>query len=233
MLVLTGVEKDTWQKMKFGPRVVVGTDKENAKAYWIEPTGAALEAGRKDMEAIIQDANRSQNSLYQSQTITEVATPAALEEGRRTSWIQDMALALQESLNRAMQATADYEGISTIGSVQVNLDFTPMISAPWKVDALHKAHAEGLAHEVYLRRLKDFGVLAETDDPAALALEMEKKQADLQADTADTARGGMEAGTIAASRKVFETALTEVFNSALDSGPPPAKKAKAAVGGGK
>ena len=107
-----------------GPgRVVASTDPASKLSY-VEHTGAAIGAGDQDLKNLEAQMQALGLDLLIAKTVAQSATGAVIDAGRVTASLAMMADALDDAIENALQAMADYAGLGDGGSVEVNKDYT-------------------------------------------------------------------------------------------------------------
>lgn len=106
-----------------GPHALLTTDDPQGRFYYVEHSGAALQAGNKhaaDLEARM--------ALYGAQLLKprpdrETATSRSLDEAAATAPLQRMTFAFVDAVNTALKITSELGGFDFAGSVRMKTDF--------------------------------------------------------------------------------------------------------------
>ena len=166
MLAVAGAHDETGNVMAIGPRQLLATRDPNGRFYYVEHTGKAIGAGKDDLADLEQQMAAYGAEFLRRKAGNEVATVRALDSAESTSALQDMTNRFAESLNLALQVTAEWMGLDEAGTLKVKTDFLG-ISDEVKamLDGLAEARKNGDISRVgYLQELQRFGVLREEFD---------------------------------------------------------------------
>jgi len=161
MLVLTGVDANS--------AVDVGPDKvlklpQGATGGYIETSGAGIEAGRLDLEAIQERMTHAGLSIKVQSTVGVTATAAAIDSTDADSALMAAATALEDSLNQVLYAIAGYLGLPDGGTVQLNKSFAQK-QPTGNVADLSTLYVSGLlSNGTVINELKRRGVVDEELD---------------------------------------------------------------------
>jgi hypothetical protein len=167
-----GIDEDS--KVDIGPNNFL-TSSEGGEWYYVEHTGAAIEAGRKDLEALEHQMASYGSEFLRRRPGGETATARALDSAEAMSYLDATKLTFQDCVEEALMITAQWMGLETGGSIQLggSQDDLAGAEAP-ELDALHKARtAKDISRKAYLAELKRRSVLADDFDAEADADELE------------------------------------------------------------
>jgi hypothetical protein len=168
MIAASGVSPEELGKFIVGPNAMLSAPDASSRFYYVEPTGAAIEAGRKDLEDIEkQMAAVSVDLLIRRTGANGTATAAALEAARGASLLQTMALVLKDALELALQYAARYRGQPDGGSLEMDTDEIGAFSSVSDLDYLLKAYtADAISRETLIHEFQRRGVLSDALDLA-------------------------------------------------------------------
>ncbi len=165
MLSVAGVDEQTTE-------IVVGPNKvlrlpAGATAQYIEPSGAAINAGLQDLQAIEQRMTHAGMQIRVEQAGQVTATAAAIDSAESNAALKAVAHALEDAIEQALQMTADYLGLMSGGSAEVYDEFAEpppqgTVGELTSLSTLSKISLPTLWYELKRRR-----VLSEDFDPAA------------------------------------------------------------------
>jgi hypothetical protein len=186
--ILAGKGIDEDAKVEIGPNNYL-TSTEGGEWYYVEHTGAAIEAGRKDLEALENQMASYGAEFLRQKPGGETATARALDSAENTSYLGDAVRRFEDSIAQALQFTADWMNLDQGGHVALTeIDEEPAGTEAPTLDTLTKARAaRDLSRENYLLELKRRGVLCEDFD-----VEQNNEQLDHEAPT--DGLGGMFGG---------------------------------------
>jgi Domain of unknown function (DUF4055) len=185
MLLLKG-----FGSAKDNPGIVVAPDKilygsVDADAKYIEHGGAGIEAGRKDIEDIERRMQTAGMELRVENAGTVTATAAAIDSAETNAGLKAVAKGIEDSIEQALQITADIMRLPTGGEVEVNDDFGANVIAG-NVSELSLLRSGGnISQPTLWEELKRRGVLDEDFDAdkeqVLLAAEVEQQMEQQQA----------------------------------------------------
>ena len=158
-----GVPKDF--DMEIGPnRIHIAEDKD-AKFGVLETSGAAIAAGRTDMEDLKNEMQMLAMEPLMPGSGNPTATGRALDTAEANSALQSMALGLKDTLENAIAFMGDWSN-EQAGSVNVNTEFGLTFNEQVHIDALLRMRAGGdLSQATLWEEQKRRGVLDEAFDP--------------------------------------------------------------------
>lgn len=161
MLALTGVDTKS--------EVVVGSDKTmklpmGATASYVEPTGAGVEAGRKDLEAIEARMQSAGMQLRVERGGMVTATAAAIDTQEANAGLKAVADGLGDSIELALFYTAKMLNLPNGGTVEISDEFAAPIAAGTTAELTSVLAVGALSLETYLTELKRRGILSDDLD---------------------------------------------------------------------
>ncbi len=162
MLACAGAGTEEASTTAIGPNRMLTTADPQGRWYYVEPKGDAIEAGRKDLEAL-QEQMRIlglQPTVGVPGNVT--ATARALDETRVHSAVQVLALNLEGALNKALDFTMQWKGDNSSKShAYVNRDYGISLRDSREIDALLRSRVAGeLSRETFWAEMKRRNVLA-------------------------------------------------------------------------
>lgn len=130
-------------KMSFGPSSLVKLTDPQAKMYFAEHNGAAIEAGFKDLEQLKEEmAYLALDPFLRSQPGNITATARVLDEAGSNSLLNDWAKNLKGALEKGLQYTAERANTDFKGNVALNEDFSSVETSDAK--SITEAYRTGL-----------------------------------------------------------------------------------------
>ena len=166
MLAASGYNKEQDGEVVVGPNRVLTSTDPNGKWYYVEPTGAAIAAGRQDLEDLKTEMAMNGLTMLLPRTGDQTATGRVLDYSEANSPLQAMALGLGDALEQALQIMADWAGLPGGGSVTINANFGLSLQHAQDVSNLVALRAAGEISQVTLwAEMKRRGVLADDFDP--------------------------------------------------------------------
>lgn len=162
MLAGSGVSDYENEKTIVGPHGLLLADDPQGRFYYVEHSGAAIAAGRNDMQDL-----EKQMALYGAQLLTprpdrETATARSMDENSTTSGLKSMTFSFIDALEQALLLTAEMSGNESGGTVRVNTDFSLSETEIVDLQTLVTARKDGeISHSAFIAELKRRGVLHE------------------------------------------------------------------------
>jgi hypothetical protein len=165
ILAASGLEEGA--KVDIGPNNFLSTTDPSGKWYYVEHTGAAIEAGRKDLEDLENQMASYGSEFLRKRPGTETATAAAIDSAESSSYLGATAQTFQDCVEEVLALTAKWMSLDRGGSIKLaSIDEDPAGADTPELDALQKARAgRDLSRPAYLSELKRRGVLADDFDP--------------------------------------------------------------------
>jgi hypothetical protein len=166
-------------QVEVGPLRAIHTMNAMADAKYLDPGGAALDAGFKDLQTI-EDRQQSLGSEpFQRQTGTVVATARAITEAREKSAIQSWVRGTEIAVRSAFEIAQRWYGLDLDEKFQVDVynEFSLGTRARDDLAVLDGLHARGgLTDKTYLRELQRRDTLAADVDIEAEVREVAKQK---------------------------------------------------------
>lgn len=162
---------------RIGPRQIYTASDPASRFYWLEPTGAAIESGEKDLERLKDEMSLLGMELVmrgRSGRIT--ATAHHIDKAEADTALAQMAIDFEETINRALRYANAYTNGGDLeedaGSVKLASDFGLTLRDSQEIAYLIDMRAQGfLSQKQLLTELKRRSVL---DDDLDIVIEMQK-----------------------------------------------------------
>lgn len=182
MLAGSGVPDEAQGKVVVGPNTVLSSSDPNGRWYYVEPTGAAIEAGRKDLEDLQNEMALVSIELQVKRTGQQTATSQAIQEGKAVSMIEALATSFSDFLELCAYYTGLYKSQQIKVSMRLNSDLGIDLANKADVDALLKARQAGeISRPALLREFKRRGILGSDFDAEEDADELDAEAPNLTA----------------------------------------------------
>lgn len=181
MLAASGVNEEE-SKSEVGPRQLLSAISPDAKYYYVEHTGAAIESGRNDLKDL-----EEQMSILGAELLKKsgnpTATAKAIDTAENTSLLQAMVLSFSDALERCFEIASDWMNLGNSGSVEINTDFGLTLDSQTDLQALATTRTnKDISREAYLHELQRRGIISEDfdmeEDAQLLDKEAEKTLSD-------------------------------------------------------
>ena len=165
MLAVSGAADTTGDTMKIGPRLMLGTKRENGKFYYVEHDGRAIEAGRQELLDLEEMMASYGAEFLKRRPGNATATARALDSAEAVSPLQDMVLRFNDVLNVALDYLAQWTRTKEYGQLEVNEDFKNDYLSEAQLKALLDLREKGdISRRGILMALMKSGVLPDSFD---------------------------------------------------------------------
>lgn len=178
ILALSGGVDDN-KELIVGPNIWLYSPDPKSKFYYVEHTGAAIEAGRKDLEGLETQMDGYGAEFLKKRPGNLTATARALDSAEATSPLQDMTLRFKHSVDRALALTAKWFRIENGGKALIATDFGPEEINQADLDTLRETRKmKDISRPAYLKELIRRGLLDDDFDIEKDALLLEQAMLD-------------------------------------------------------
>jgi Domain of unknown function (DUF4055) len=186
---------DEQNQVAIGPYKWLFCPDPQGRFYYVEHTGAAINAGRQDLQDLEAQMAAYGAEYLRQRPAGETATARALDAAEATSPLQDATRRFSEALTRALQLTLKWMGAEDQElHAELTTDFAPE-PEPARLSALAEARrGRDISRKVYTAELQRYSVLGEEYDADEDALQLEKETLDMFGTVAPPPPG-MEGGT--------------------------------------
>lgn len=160
----TGEDETTGQKITIGPHNMLATPDSSGKFYYVEHTGAAINAGRQDLRDLEDQMASYGAQFLKKKADIESATARILDSSETISELQAIALNFKDFIERAMIVTADWLGLPEAGSIELDAGLSLSIDGT-DLQTLTDARRNGdLSRKSFLQELQRRDVLSDDFD---------------------------------------------------------------------
>jgi hypothetical protein len=156
------------KQLIIGPTTAYLTNDENSELKYVEHSGKAIDAGRKDLQDLEMQMEVLGQLPFVKSTQQSTATAKRIDSNRNDSQVQRWIRALEGGLSTALKYACEWRGItpSIEMSVDVFSDFEVMLYGSTDKELLLKIRQAGdLTRTTFLHEEKRRGLLADTVDP--------------------------------------------------------------------
>ena len=176
ILAVSGAVDDE-KKLVIGPNKWLNMPDPSGKFYYVEHTGAAIEAGRRDLLDLEDQMANYGAEFLRRKPGNPTATARALDSAESTSPLMDITVRFMDALSTALGYTAMWLKLEAGGgTLKLSTDFGPEEALVADFQALIAAHGAGsISRERFNAELKRRGTLADDFDNAANESELEKE----------------------------------------------------------
>lgn len=171
ILAASGVTLDEGKKV-IGPRSLLRCGDASGKFYYVEHSGAALNAGKDDLD-VIKDEMMMMGIQLLRKPGGETATKTQHDTQAQLSDLEAMIVDLEDSIEAALKMMLDWIHVDMnseedAGEVEIFKDFAIGASEGKDLDFLFKMrNVRELSREAFITEVKRRGVLSDNYDPEA------------------------------------------------------------------
>lgn len=201
LAVSGAVEKDD---LVVGPNRFIHLSDPNAKVYYVEHQGAAINAGERQRESLERAMHTYGTQFLQKQPGRVTATARTLDTAEATSSLQDAAIRFNDVLNQGLQLLGEWLNLPDGGTVAIQTEFGITEGSAESLQVLQLSRQNGdISLQQYVTELTQRGVLSDLFDPAANETEVAAEKAELEA---AATRQAEQTAKIAAANKPIPAA---------------------------
>ncbi len=185
ILGASGVDPET--KLEIGPNTYFAMRDAQAKLYYVEHNGTAIDSGRQDLEDLkVEMAMMGLQLLMPVQPGKATATAKALDSAEANCSLQSLVLDFQVALNTAIEIMEELAGIDTEhDDFEIYNEYGLNLGDAQELLLLSQTRAaKEISHEAYIIELKRRGVL-----PTDFDIEEDQKLIDAEPPPPATALG--------------------------------------------
>lgn len=175
ILALSGGNEDE-TKLTIGPKKWLFTPDAQGKFYYVEHTGAAIDAGDKDLENLVEMMGNYGAAFLKKRPGRETATARALDSAEGISPLQDITVRFMDAVDQCLAFHAAWKGQETGGTVTIATDFGPEASNQSDFNVLKFTRRLGdISRKAYLAELQRRGTLQDDYDEEEDFLQIEEE----------------------------------------------------------
>lgn len=169
ILAASGVSMEEGKKV-IGPRTLLRCTDSGGKFYYVEHSGAALNAGKADLDNIKDEMAMMGIQLLRKATGgQETATKTQHDGDSQMSDLQAMIIGLEDAMECALEMMLDWVKMGAsedeAGVVEIFKDFAIGIDGVKDLDFLFKMrNAREISHEAFIAEIQRRGVLSDSYD---------------------------------------------------------------------
>lgn len=153
MLAASGVEDDDGV-LAVGPNQMLIASDAQARYYYVEHGGKAIESGRQDLLDLEQRMSAYGADFLRKRPTVYTATGRVLDQAGIFSPLQVMTISARDAIETALDYTALWIGENEGGSVKLNMEFSPKPVDSADLASLQKSWEDGLiSDETYVNEL--------------------------------------------------------------------------------
>lgn len=168
ILAVAGSTETGGASVTIGPRQLLSTRDANGKFYYVEHSGASINAGWDELSKLEDDMEAYGAAFLKKDPGNETATARALDSVESVSPLQDMTIRFIDSVNNALRMHAAWMNKKEGGTVKITTDFGDDELNPEMWTALHDLRSDrDISRQAVIKQAKKLGVLSEDYDADA------------------------------------------------------------------
>lgn len=154
--------------VQIGPNKLLTSISKDGEFYYVEHSGAAINAGRQDLEDLKSEmAIMAVDLMRRTGTVT--ATEKAIDTAQSTSALQDMTIRFADFIESGFEVAAQWMGLKHFeGSVAISTEFGLAANAQTDLTTLIELRRmKELSHEQFIIELKRRNLISDDFDTEA------------------------------------------------------------------
>ena len=164
ILAGSGVTPDE-AKLAIGPKTYLVASDPQARFYYVEHTGKAIEAGRQELLDLEERMANYSAEFLKKRVGRTSATAKAIDTAESFSVLQDITYRFEDAVAQVLYFMARWINKTDGGVIELNKDFGPEVSDKQDLDVIIEARKNGdLSREGFLLQLKRRGILEQDFD---------------------------------------------------------------------
>jgi len=192
ILALSG-GTDENNELAIGPNRWLYAPDPQAKFYYVEHSGDAIEAGRNDLLDLESQMAEYGAEFLKKRPGAQTATARALDSAEATSPLQDMTIRFTHAVDQALWITAQWMRLENGGTVVISTEFGPEDVNQADLNTLRETRKmRDISRKAYLEELIRRGLLDEEYDIEADAAVLEQETMDMFSAMPDALRPDVE-----------------------------------------
>lgn len=178
--ILAGSGVGDTAKLVVGPNRWLSTPDPQGRFYYVEHTGAAIEAGSKDLASLEAQMAEYGAEFLKKRPGSQTATARILDTAEATSPLQDVTMRFQASVNEVLRITGQWLKLTDSGSCALDTDFGEEgVSQPELTTLTAARTARDISRVAFLKELQRREVLSQEYDAQADAQQLQQELMDL------------------------------------------------------
>ena len=164
ILGASGYDPDEDPEVQLGPFKLLTTSDPQGKYYYIEHSGTAIEAGRKDLEDLKEEMAMFGLQVFLPQIAGSdvTATQSQISNTNTQSRLQRMARSCESALNECMRLTQLWRGVEDVPKVEIRGNFEMPRETTAEIENLITMRQAGeLSRGTFYRECKRRGFLSD------------------------------------------------------------------------
>lgn len=166
-LFAKGFTTEEGANITLGPNQIITSENPNADVRFVEHTGAAINAGKEDIEKLEERMVMLGLQPFLRNVANQTATGQGIDESRANCDIQAWVMALEDLLYRAYQMAAEWVKVELPEDFKIDVFNDFALWGRVAQDAqtlLQMRQAKELSRRTFLREVKRRAILSETVD---------------------------------------------------------------------
>lgn len=181
-----GTNTEGESQVKIGPYQLLQNDDPQGKFYYVEHTGAAIEAGRNDLKDLVESMEQYGAEFLKDKPGDTTATGRAIDSAEAVSTLKALAIMFRDSVALALDYTAQWMRLGDSGgTVAMNVDFGVDEAEKDIKPAIEMRKNRDISRKAMVEIAKERGYLPQDFDADADALLLEEELAAIAEAMAD------------------------------------------------
>ena len=168
MIAMTGVSQDEMdQKTTIAPNATLRSVNPEAKFYYVEHSGKAIEAGERDISHLEQKMEVLGMKPFVARSQQDTATGKQIDKGEDESNVMTWARSLENGFEECYEVAAEWVGVELPDDFKIDVftDFSMVTGDAAQAEFLLKCRtSRELSQPTFLREIKRRGILSDDLD---------------------------------------------------------------------
>jgi hypothetical protein len=174
-----GFKKDEVESLHIGPHTGLRSTNADSRIEFAEITGASIDAGRQDLQDLKEEMATLGLEVLVRKSVEKTATESSNEKHETESQLGAIAKDCEDSINEALQLTAEWMKLADGGTVMMNSEFGFTAATQVEVQALIEARRNReISWNTFATEMQRRGILDE-------GLDLEEERALLEQEAAN------------------------------------------------
>lgn len=162
ILAASGYDPEIDGPIEVGPNKVLTTSDTEGRYYYVESSGAALQAGAREL-ADLEKAIQLFGLQFEAGSVAQTATGRSLDAADAVTPLGAMIMNLEDSLNQMLGLFGKWMDLSDVGNLTVQADVTAATGQNTEISTLLALHQAGVVSiDDLLSEIKSRGIVSQS-----------------------------------------------------------------------
>ena len=163
ILAVAGASESKGDNIGIGPRQLMSTRDANGRFYYVEHSGAAIQAGSDDLKGLEERMSAYGAQFLRQRGDRMTGTERKMDSSETMSPLRDAVIRFNDAANDVLALVETWMGKEPGKiTVEINKDYTDSDAGGANTQALAEARRLGdISHETYLKALQDMDILSD------------------------------------------------------------------------